>query len=416
MKSLLARALGVLPPLRAFGTRWWERLAPVRSMAARIWGVLTPLGRGLLALTLLALASSIRLGWAEMSVIALAGLLLMAGSTLFLFGRTRLRIELQVEPQRVTVGEAVSGELAVTNLAGRPMLPVTIELPVDADHVIEFGVPALKSHGTYAEPFVVPTHRRGVVEVGPATSVRGDPVGILRRDHAWTHVTEVFVHPKVVQLDPLGAGLMRDLEGKTSENVSPSDLAFHALREYTPGDDLRHVHWRSTARHGKLLVRQFLDTRRSHLNAIVDANLDAYRSEEDYETAISVAASLMVRAILDDYDATFLSGPHATTRGTGRAALDACARAVPGRERLVSVAAQGNRLAPDTSIAVFITGPGTEFLELQRSAAQFPIEVTRVAVRVDGTAEPGLRKAEAFPVLTLGRLDQLPGLLRWGLS
>lgn len=81
----------------------------------------------------------------------------MAGSTLFLFGRTRLRIELQVEPQRVTVGEAVSGELAVTNLAGRPMLPVTIELPVDADRVMHFGVPALKSHGTYAEPFVVPT-------------------------------------------------------------------------------------------------------------------------------------------------------------------------------------------------------------------------------------------------------------------
>ena len=55
-----------------------------------------------------------------------------------------------------------------------------------------------------------------------------------------------------------------------------SDLAFHALREYVPGDDLRHVHWRSSARAGELLVRQYHDTRRNHATVVVDADPAAY--------------------------------------------------------------------------------------------------------------------------------------------
>ena len=60
-----------------------------------------------------------------------------------------------------------------------------------------------------------------------------------------------------------------------------SDLAFHALREYQPGDDRRYVHWRSSAKHGRLLVRQFLDTRRSHLAVVVDTDPGYAGGEDD---------------------------------------------------------------------------------------------------------------------------------------
>jgi uncharacterized protein (DUF58 family) len=268
---------------------------------------------------------------------------------------------------------------------------------------------------THAELFVVPTERRGVITVGPVTTARGDALGLFRRDVTWSETTEIFVHPRITPLEPLGAGLMRDLEGNTAENISMSDLAFHALREYAPGDDLRHVHWRSSARHGQLLVRQFLDTRRSHLNAIVDQRLDAYLSEDDYETAISAAASLLVRAILDGYDATFLSGDHAMTRGTGKSALDACSRAEPGDASMIAVAGRGAGLAPDTSVVFLVTGPHTDFVTLQRAAAQFPIEVGKVGLRVDSSSRPSLRSAGDLPLLTLGRLEELPTLLKWGL-
>ena len=157
------------------------------------------------------------------------------------------------------------------------MLPILVELPVGLS-AARFVLPPLTPGDAHEELFVVPTSRRGVIQVGPATTVQGDPLGLMRRTLTWTERTELFVHPRTVALESLGAGLLRDLEGSTTEDVSMSDLAFHALREYQPGDDRRYIHWRSSAKAGKLLVRQFLDTRRSHVTVIVDPDPEQYRS------------------------------------------------------------------------------------------------------------------------------------------
>jgi uncharacterized protein (DUF58 family) len=387
----------------------------VTSRLGAAWATVTPVGRAVLLVGLVAWVLAARLGWREMAVVAGACLLLLLLAAGFMIGSTRIAVRMSVEPPRVTAGDPVTGEIEVTNTARTPLLPVMLELPV-GDGGVGFDLPAMLPGSTHSELFVVPTERRGVIGVGPVTTARGDALGLFRRDVTWTEVTEIFVHPRITPLEPLGAGIMRDLEGNTAENISMSDLAFHALREYAPGDDLRHVHWRSSAKHGQLLVRQFLDTRRSHLSAIVDQRPESYLSDDDYEVAISVAASLLVRAILDGYDATFLSGEHAMTRGSGKSALDACSRAVPGQESVVSVAGRGARLAPDTSVAFLVTGPNTDFVTLQRAAAQFPIEVGKVGLRVDSTSRASLRSAGDLPLLTLGRLEELPSLLKWGIG
>ncbi|WGX98370.1 DUF58 domain-containing protein [Nocardioides sp. L-11A] len=404
----MRRLTALLEPVR-------RRLAPAVRILTPALRTLTPAGRGVLLLTVVVWVLGWRLGWDEMLLVAATGLVLLAGCALFMAGRTQLEVSLDVEPPRVTVGEAVAGSLAVTNRARTPALPFVLELPV-GEGGVAFSYPLMGPGSTQEEIFVVPTEKRGVIDVGPATSVRGDPVGLFRRDLAWSEVTEIFVHPRIVPLEPLGTGLMRDLEGVTSANVSMSDLAFHALREYSPGDDLRHVHWRSSARHGKLLVRQFLDTRRSHLTIVVDSRAASYRSDEDYETAISVAGSLLVRALLDEYDASFASGRHAASKVLGKAVLDVCARAETSPESLVSVAREANRIAPETSFAVLVSGPHTDFLELQRSAGQFGIDVAKIAVRVDHELTPALRTAGDLPLLTLGRLEELPPLLHWGIG
>ena len=104
-----------------------------------------------------------------------------------------------------------------------------------------------------------------MVVVGPVRSVRGDPLSLLRRELVWTDATELFVHPRTVPLQGSAAGFIRDLEGQVSRSLTNSDVAFHALRGYVPGDDRRYVHWRTSARTGTLMVRQFEETRRSHL-------------------------------------------------------------------------------------------------------------------------------------------------------
>lgn len=389
-------------------------IVPAVRRLGPAWRTVQPAGRALLAVGFVAWLFAWRLGWGELAIVAGACLVLLATTALFMIGRTRLAVRMIVEPPRVTVGDAVSGSIEATNQAKGPLLPVTLELPVGQGGVA-FGLPLLAPGKSHEELFVVPTERRGVIAVGPVSSVRGDPVGLFRRDIAWTGVTEIFVHPRIVPLDPLGAGLVRDLEGSTSQAVSMSDLAFHALREYSPGDDLRHVHWRSSARHGQLLVRQFLDTRRSHLAIVVDSRPEAYGREQDYETAISVAGSLLVRAVRDEYDATFVSGPYAASRVTGRAVLDVCSRAEPGPAALTATAGNAVRLAPDTSIAFLVSGPNTPYVDLQRAAHQFPIDVVKVAVQVDSSAAATLRSAGDLPLLTLGQLEELPGLMRWAI-
>lgn len=389
--------------------------APVTTRVAAGARTFTVAGRAVLVLTVVTWLLGWRLGWEEMIVVAGTGVVLLAVSALFMVGRTNIDVLLEVEPPRVTVGDAVAGSLDVRNKAKTPLLPFILELPV-GEGGVAFSYPLMRPGATHEELFVVPTEKRGVIDVGPATSVRGDPIGLFRRNIGWSEVTEIFVHPQVVQLEPLGTGLLRDLEGTTSNNVSMSDLAFHALREYSPGDDLRHVHWRSSARHGKLLVRQFLDTRRSHLSVVVDCRPSSWRAEADYETAVSVAGSLLVRALLDEYDASFVSGRHQASKVGGKAVLDVCARAEQQGDDLVSVAGRAARLAPDTSLLFLVAGPHTDFVQLQRAANQFPIDVTTIAMRVDAELAPSLRTAGDLPLLSLGRLDQLPALLRWGVA
>jgi len=385
-----------------------------RRRALPVLAVVTEAGWVVLVLGVLAWLLGWLFGWREFSVLAAGCLTVVVLSAIWLIGRTRLTVEVAAEPRRVSVGEAVTGELVVTNAARGPLLPLVLDLPVGAG-MLRFTLPLLSPGATARELFVVPTSRRGVIDLGPATSRRGDPLGLMRTDRAWTEVSEVFVHPRIVPLEPLGAGLLRDLEGTTSEDISQSDLAFHALREYVPGDDLRHVHWRSSAKAGQLLIRQFLDTRRSHLALVVDSAVSAYPDPEHYETAISAAASMLTRGLIDDYDVTFVSGQAAMTRTRGRTALDACCRAELGSEKLVDLSRKAFALAPDTSLAVFVTGGAWDLGELRRSAANYPPEVTRVALRIDPGSSLGLRRLENLTLLTLPTLEDLPILLARGI-
>ncbi len=264
------------------GTVLARRTGPVREATRPVWSPVadflrwvSPLGWSILALGVVAWVVAALGDWDEWAMIGAAAIALVVCCALLAVGRTRVRIDTEVDPLRVTVGEPATGRISVTNESKRGMLPLLVELPVGLT-AARFTLPPLGSGKAHEELFVVPTERRGVIPVGPASTIQGDPLGIVRRTLRWTDVTELFVHPRTISLESLGAGLLRDLEGETTQEMSMSDLAFHALREYQPGDDRRYIHWRSSAKAGRLLVRQFLDTRRSHLTVAVDADPERF--------------------------------------------------------------------------------------------------------------------------------------------
>ena len=272
-----------------------------------------------------------------------------------------------------------------------------------------YGISSLAPGATHEESFTIRTERRGVISVGPAMTRRGDPIGIFSRDVVWTPVREVLVRPHLVPMESLGAGLLRDLEGVSTDAVSQSDLAFHALREYVPGDDLRHIHWRSSAKvmastgESALLVRQYLDTRRSHATIVVDDRLASWSDPEDFETAMAVAASIAVRAVLDEFDVSFVCGSHASAGASGSdgyLALDAVCRADFGDRGIVESGRQASTLARDTSLAFFVGGTDTGF---PTSCARPPRSRPRSAASGSSSTRPapaGSRRPAACPSCT----------------
>jgi len=380
--------------------------------------VIKPIGWLVLGIGLGAALVATFTQWRELAVLAFACLILLVLAAPFLLGRTAVTVDLRLQPERVAAGESVAAGVVVVNRASSRLVPTTLEVPVGSS-IHRYGISSLASGATHEESFTIRTERRGVIAVGPAMTRRGDPIGLFSRDVVWTPVREVLVRPHLLPLESLGAGLLRDLEGVSTDAVSQSDLAFHALREYVPGDDLRHIHWRSSAKvmastgESSLLVRQYLDTRRSHATIVVDDRASAWPDPEDFESAMAVAASIAVRAVLDDFDVSFVCGSHASTGSEGHLALDAVCRAEFGDRGLILSGRQATLVAPDTSLAFFVGGARTEFTDILRAAAAFPPEVRRFGIVVDPDATSRVTETGGLHVLHLAAKEDIGALLRW---
>ncbi len=399
---------------------WRDAAAPLVERAGLILGSVTPLGWAVLAMATLGWLLALTLGWAELAIGAAVLSVLFVLCCVFTIGRMQLSVDLEVDPRRVVVGGSAAGRIQVTNVARTPLLPLGLECPVGRS-VARYTLPPLAGGASQEEIMVIPTAKRGVIELGPVTTMRGDPFGVVRREITWTDRIDLFVHPRTVPLEPVGTGLLRDLEGHTTNDTSMSDLAFHTLREYVPGDDRRYIHWRSSAKAsaaagaGTFLVRQFLDTRRSHIAIVTDAQASSYAGESEFELAVSVAASVALRALADEMDLTIVCGEHAASDPPPHIALDTYSRATWNAQwPLPAATGRLSQLAPDASVAVLVTGSTSDFATLQQARAYLPNEVNAFAIIVDQAGSMSLRQAGGLTILTLAELSDLPVVLRGG--
>jgi uncharacterized protein (DUF58 family) len=425
-RGTLARLRVLIEDLTSPLRRFWAAAEPMRAALRPYWAKLSAAMQTLSGLgwTLLAAAAGFtflgaKLGWRELSFAAAALFFIVAGSALFAIGRTRLDVGFEVAPQRIVVGDAAAVRFSVRNLGTLPLLPLGLVFPV-GESLASFTLPPLAANGYFEDVAVVPGTKRGVIAVGPVTTQRGDPFGVVRREVTWADPVELFIHPATVPLEPLGAGLLRDLEGRTTQDISMSDLAFHTLRDYAPGDDRRYIHWRSTAKFSGLgegerfMVRQFLDTRRSHIAVVTDVLQASYQTVEEFELALSVGASIAIRALADEMDLTLICGDHAAVQPAPHQALDTYSRAKHENWQLSAATGRLNQLAPEASVAILITGPNCDFAEFQRARAFLPREVTTLVLRVVAGGRISLQESVGLTMVTIGRLSDLPRVLAGG--
>lgn len=395
------------------------RLAFARvGVAVRpVVGIVTPLGWIVALLAVAAGLAGVLLGWPEFSFLGLtlgAGLLVAFA---FLAGRARFRVEVELRPRRVVAGERAFGRLLVTNTGSRRSSPARLELPVGRG-AAEFAIPALPAEATQEELFAVPTQRRAVIVAGPAVSVRGDALGLVRRAVRWSDPVELFVHPPTVRLRPSAAGLVRDLEGEVTKTLTNNDLAFHALRPYEPGDDRRYVHWKTTARTGKLMVRQFNETRRSQLVLLHSAEASGYSpdgvfSEPEFELGVSTLASITQQVLRDGTRVRLASGAGELRTATVVTMLDDSSRIEPIRTSatLRDFAREATRRMPAPSVLLVVVGSTTPLVELRAVDALFGPDTRTIGLRMDAGADPRLSLVGGLQVATLGTLADLPKLM-----
>ena len=162
--------------------------------------------------------------------------------------------------------------------------------------------------------YPVDTSRRGKLVAGPLVLRRTDPLGLLVAERLVGGTCAVSVRPRRHHIRMLPSGRIRDLEGPTRE-VSQGSASFHQLREYVPGDDLRHIHWRTSARTGTLVVKQMVDTTRPEVVVIVDNRAVAVEPD-DFEAVVEIAASVLHAAETDGFPTQLLFTDGHNERGT----------------------------------------------------------------------------------------------------
>jgi hypothetical protein len=177
------------------------------------------------------------------------------------------------------------------------MLRADASEPV-GDSLVSLEIDDVRPRGTSEVSYTVPTDRRGRLRIGPLWINRYGFAGLVVASSPEGGESVVRVLPRVLPVRALPPGARRGHVG-AEERVARGGTDITGLHEYVPGDDLRRVHWATSARTGTLMVREDADPARAHLAVLLDDRAGSYGDPGEFEDAVEVAASLL-RAAHDE--------------------------------------------------------------------------------------------------------------------
>ncbi len=238
-------------------------------------------------------------GVAQLHTAAVALLALLAGAAVWIvFLPLRLEVDRSVEPSVVDHGGRARVHLLVRNLGAVPSPAAWLEdaVPPALGQPPSFRVPVLRPHRMLDLTYELEGVHRGRFRIGPLTATIRDPFGMVQRRRT-LEVRDTFtVLPQVWPLPagaPLGGASGSVASGPRRPTTHGDELA--DIREYVRGDDLRAVHWASTAHRGKLMVRRAEEATSPRATILLDVRRDRHRGTgpaASFEVAVATAASV----------------------------------------------------------------------------------------------------------------------------
>ncbi|MFP5321995.1 MAG: DUF58 domain-containing protein [Acidimicrobiia bacterium] len=234
------------------------------------------------------------LGLRELYAIGAAlGLLALVCGLWVALRRIDIVVSRSVRPSRVHVGGPCTVEVQVRNRSRRATPVLRLLDPVSGTAGADLLLPPIALRKTTTVAYRLPTARRGIVVVGPMQVAMSDPFGLASVRNPAAPSVEVTVLPRVDDIPPLPRTVGPDPDGTAETgSLGRSGEDFAALRPYIVGDDLRRVHWPSSARTGELLIRQHDVPWQGRVCVVLDLRRST-SDAESLERVISAAASIL---------------------------------------------------------------------------------------------------------------------------
>jgi uncharacterized protein (DUF58 family) len=251
-------------------------------LGAALWGAGRTFGSGPLE----------QIGFALLALVVIATVIVNSR-------RHRLEVDRRVAPERARSGQPVEVMLTIHN-EGRgsaPLLLLDDRIPLELAGNARFALNGVEAGGRRETTYELRPPRRGRYEIGPLNISFVDPFGLAQTHFEVTGSTPLLVHPRTETL-----ALPRDLGHHRSMSISAlRQLSgargedFYTLREYVEGDDLRKIHWPSTAKRAKPMIRQEEMPWHTRATILLDDRLDPHDGFEEsssFERSVEAAASL----------------------------------------------------------------------------------------------------------------------------
>ncbi len=213
----------------------------------------------------------------------------------------------RLHPPMAFEGEVLSIVVALVNpgLRTRRMFEVVDRVPLADPTAREPLLLVARLAGGDSRRFTlrVQCYRRGEYQLGPLTLGSGFPLGISRRTRELADsISSILIYPQIFPVAQLrlGGGANLPLRGVETMSRAGGHEDFFGTREYREGDSPRYIHWRSTARHGELIVKEFEQRAATEVNVVLDlamtSNIGVER-DTTLEYAVKIAGSIAAYAL-----------------------------------------------------------------------------------------------------------------------
>ncbi|HEY6275067.1 MAG TPA: DUF58 domain-containing protein [Streptosporangiaceae bacterium] len=285
---------------------------------------LTTRGRAFLAAGLA--AGVLGLGLGQRELVTLGGLLILLPLLSALAAaraRYRIRCQREILPARVPAGQAATVTIRMDNVTKLPtgLLLAEDTIPYSLGTRPRFVLERIGAGASRVISYQLQSDNRGKYAIGPLLVRVADTFGLVRLGNSVALPGTLVVTPAITTLPPASLAGTWLGEGGTRAAVAAAAGEDDVVpRAYRDGDELRRVHWRSTARYGELMVRREEQRWRNRAVLFLDTRSRAHSGRgpsSSFEYAVSAAASIGVHLAREGIDGEFYTDAGRVT-GDGR--------------------------------------------------------------------------------------------------